>query len=135
MGDRRRAERERRQSERVRATFAVKSVVGPLVQLAQAEDVAPGGLTLLRPRGVALRPTTPVVLQFELPSAPGWETGEAAAGDGHAAVTALGVVVSDNGSGGFRRTGIRFTQISPEHRDRLHRFCSRALASAEAGLA
>lgn len=113
--DRRKAMRDRRGADRISAVFAVKSVVGRRVQLGQSEDVGPGGMTLRRPRGLVLRTGTPMSLTFELPE-----------GDAAREVVALGVVVSDTGTGSFRRTGVRFTHIHPEHQEALASFCSRA---------
>ena len=44
--DRRRAAEERRQAERVPAVFAVKKAIGKNVQLCQAEDITPSGMTM-----------------------------------------------------------------------------------------
>ena len=47
--DRRRTAADRRQAERVPAVFAVKKLVGPHMQLCQAEDISPGGMAIKRP--------------------------------------------------------------------------------------
>ena len=49
--DRRRASRDRRQTQRVPAVFAVKKAMGRNIQLCQAEDINPSGITIKRPRG------------------------------------------------------------------------------------
>jgi len=110
--ERRRVDRERRQSRRICAVFAVKNTIGSRIQLGQAEDIAPTGMTLRRPKDVPVLPLTPLDLRFALPGVR--ET---------IAVSAL--VVSDCRSGPFRRTGIRFTFIAPEHAALIARYCSR----------
>ena len=72
--DRRRAPQERRQTDRVPAVFAVKkAITGPEgrveghIQLCQAEDIAPAGMTIKRPRGSSVMPRTEIALSFALP--------------------------------------------------------------------
>jgi hypothetical protein len=117
--DRRRAPQERRQSDRVPAVFAVKKAVAgfdgrPLreVQLCQAEDIAPSGMTIKRPRGGAVLARTELALSFALP------------GSQHE-ISARGVVVSDTTSGSFRRTGVRFIALAPEHASLIAGYCRR----------
>lgn len=110
--ERRRADRDRRQDGRVPAVFAVKNRFGARVQLGQAEDIGPSGMTLRRPRDAPVLPLTPVALTFSLPGTP-------------AAIEAAALVVSDAGQGQFRRTGVRFTWIAPEHASLIARYCSR----------
>ena len=69
--DRRRASHERRQSDRVPAVFAVKKAIAGHdgtpsreIQLCQAEDIAPAGITIKRPRGSAVLARTEVALSF-----------------------------------------------------------------------
>lgn len=109
--ERRRADRDRRQDSRVLAVFAVRNVIGSRLQLGQAEDIAPTGITLRRPRDVPVLPQTPLSLSFDLPGA-------------EAPISVTGMVVSDQRRGPFRRTGIRFTEIPPESAERLAAFCS-----------
>lgn len=113
MEDRRRSARDRRKAGRVRSVFAVRSTVGGRVQLGQTEDVGPAGMTLRRPRGVVLRPMTPVLLTFELPGTA-------------VEMAVMGMVVSDTGAGGFRRTGVQFTRLAAEHESLLRDHCARA---------
>jgi hypothetical protein len=108
--DRRRAGRDRREALRVPAVFAVKSRVKSRIQLGQAEDIGPAGMTLRRPKDVPFGQGTTVVLTFALPG-----------GDDLLAVT--GVVVSDRLAGSFRRTGIRFAALAAETEQRLQHFC------------
>jgi hypothetical protein len=111
--DRRQAPLDRRQTSRVTAVFAVKNALpepGSAIQLCQAEDIAPAGMTIKRPRGSSVMPRTEVALSFALPG-----SGEE--------ITARGVVVSDTGAGGFRRTGVRFIAVQPEHAQLIAGYC------------
>jgi c-di-GMP-binding flagellar brake protein YcgR len=108
--DRRRAERDRRQALRVRAVFAVKGLIKGRMQLGQAEDIGPGGMTLRCPQDAPHPPQTPILLTFALPGTRGL-------------LGAAGVVVSDCLVGPFRRTGIRFTLLAPADEERIVRFC------------
>ena len=90
-GDRRRSHRERRTTVRVAAVFAVKSVARGRLQLGQAEDICPTGMTVRRPKDVALSPGTGLVLTFALPG-------------GGAMLRLSALVVSDRLYGSFRRT-------------------------------
>src|ERR1041384_324043 len=98
--DRRRAISERRETERVPAVFAVKKAVGRHVQLCQAEDVTPDGMSMKRPRGTFMVPRTEIDLTFSLPGS-------------QEEISARGVVVHDVIVGGFRRTGVRFIAVRP----------------------
>ncbi len=113
--DRRRSERERRAALRVPAVFAVKCVVGDCMQLGQAEDVGPGGLTMRRPEDLPLAPGAGVSLTFGLPGEP-------------ALVATHGVVVSDNLVGSCRRTGVRFLALPADEEHQIAAFCRIALA-------
>jgi len=92
------------------AVFAVKKSQAGAVQLCQAEDIAPGGITILRPRGASVQPSTEVSLAFALP------------GSGEEIAT-RGVVVNDTQAGGFRRTGVRFIALRPEHANLIAGYC------------
>jgi hypothetical protein len=109
--ERRRANRDRRQVGRVAAVFAVRNTVGSELQMGQAEDVGPTGITLRRPRNLPVQPETPLSLTFDLP--------------GVGRIDASGLVVSDRRYGPFRRTGVRFVNIAPEHVALLSEFCTR----------
>jgi hypothetical protein len=110
--ERRQADRDRRQDSRVLAVFAVRNVIGSRLQFGQAEDIAPSGITLRRPRDMPVLPQTPMSLSFDLPGA-------------QTPISVKGLVVSDQRHGLFRRTGVRFTEIPPESAERLAAFCSR----------
>jgi c-di-GMP-binding flagellar brake protein YcgR len=110
--DRRRTERERRQARRVAAVFAVKDTAGQRVQLGQAEDIAPSGMTLRWPKDAALGPECAVTLTFELP-------------DSGAPIAARGTVVNTHRSGRYRRTGVRFVALEPEAERRIAQYCAR----------
>jgi len=117
--DRRRAPQERRQIDRVPAVFAVKKAIagsGGLAsrqfQLCQAEDIAPAGMTIKRPRGSAVLPRTELSLSFALPGS-------------REEISARGVVVSDNSTGSFRRTGVRFIALAPQHAQLIAGYCRR----------
>ena len=110
--ERRRASRDRRETLRIPATFAVKNSAQGQIQLCQAEDIGPGGLTMKRPRDVSFAPRTTVALAFALPG-----TKEE--------IAAEAVITSDLGVGSFRRTGVRFIAIRPEHQQLIAGFCRR----------
>jgi hypothetical protein len=111
--DRRQVSRERRASRRIKAVFAVKKTVGTRVQLGQAEDIGPTGMTVRRPKDGGLPANTPVSLTFELPG-----TAEPIAADG--------VVINDVRAGIFRRTGVRFIGLRPEHQRLIASYCRRS---------
>ena len=101
------------------AVFAVKKAVsgsdgGPKrqVQLCQAEDIAPAGMTIKRPRGSAVLPRTELALSFALPGS-------------DEEISARGLVVSDASSGSFRRTGVRFLALAPHHAQAIAGYCRR----------
>lgn len=117
--DRRRAPQERRQCDRVPAVFAVKKAIGghdgqpsKQIQLCQAEDIAPAGMTIKRPRGSAVLARTEVALSFALPGS-------------RDEISARGVVVSDASAGSFRRTGVRFIGLAPAHQQMIAGYCRR----------
>jgi c-di-GMP-binding flagellar brake protein YcgR len=117
--DRRRAPNERRQTDRVPAVFAVKKAIAGhdgepsrQIQLCQAEDIAPAGMTIKRPRGSAVLARTEVALSFALPGS-------------HDEISARGVVVSDTSAGSFRRTGVRFIALAPLHAQLIAGYCRR----------
>jgi hypothetical protein len=110
MSDRRRAPADRRKSKRVPAVFAVKKLVGSGLQLCQAEDIAPSGMTIKRPRGTVVAPSTEVDLAFALPGSA-------------REISARGLVVSDVVSGSFRRTGVRFVALRPEYERMIAGYC------------
>jgi len=113
--DRRRAPQDRRQTSRIAAVFAVKKALTPAgspIQLCQAEDIAPAGITIKRPRGSSVMPRTEVALSFALPG-----SGEE--------ISARGLVVSDTSVGAFRRTGVRFIALQPEHAQLIAGYCRR----------
>lgn len=110
--DRRRISEDRRQTERVPAVFAVRKAIGRNVQLCQAEDVTPSGMTMKRPRGTFIVPRTEVDLTFALPGSA-------------EEISARGVVVHDVVVGSFRRTGVRFIAVRPEHAQLIAGYCRR----------
>jgi len=110
--DRRRAQRERREDERVPAVFAVKKALGKNVQLCQAEDITPSGMTMKRPRGTFIIPRTEIDLAFALPGS-------------NEEISARGVVVHDVVVGSFRRTGVRFIAVRPDHAQLIAGYCRR----------
>ncbi|HEY4392616.1 MAG TPA: PilZ domain-containing protein [Polyangia bacterium] len=117
--DRRRAPNERRQSDRIPAVFAVKKAIAGHdgtpsreIQLCQAEDIAPAGITIKRPRGSAVLARTELALSFSLPGS-------------RDEISARGVVVSDASAGSFRRTGVRFIALAPQHAQLIAGYCRR----------
>jgi c-di-GMP-binding flagellar brake protein YcgR len=117
--ERRRTANDRRRASRVAATFAVKNSAGGRIQLCQAEDIGPGGMTIRRPRDVSYLPSTPVALCFALPGT-------------RDEISAEGVIVNDTKAGTFRRTGVRFIAIRPEHQQLIASFCRVAPAARAA---
>src|SRR5690348_9875007 len=111
--DRRRTTADRRQAERVPAVFAVKKSLGRNVQLCQAEDITPSGMSMKRPRGTFIVPRTEIDLSFALPGS-------------EQEISARGVVVHDVVVGSFRRTGVRFIAVQPEHAQLIAGYCRRA---------
>jgi hypothetical protein len=110
--DRRHNNRDRRASARVPAVFAVKKSLAGSIQLCQAEDIGPAGITIRRPRGSSVRPATEIALAFALP------------GSGEEIAT-RGVVVNDSPVGSFRRTGVRFLTLRPDHAQLIAGYCRR----------
>jgi hypothetical protein len=111
--ERRKAAQDRRTSPRIPATFAVRQSSGGRIQLGQAEEIGPGGLTMRRPRGGAHLPRTEVTLRFQLPGT-------------RDEIDASGVVTHDSGAGSFRRTGLAFIALRSEHEQAIAAFCRRA---------
>jgi c-di-GMP-binding flagellar brake protein YcgR len=101
---------DRRGMPRRRAVFAVKRSQPGGIQLCQAEDIAPGGITILRPRGASVQPATEVSLAFALPGSA-------------EEIATRGVVTNDGVVGGFRRTGVRFIALRPEHARLIAGYC------------
>jgi hypothetical protein len=112
MVDRRRAERERRQTHRVSAVFAVRNGTGRGVVLGQAEDIGPKGMMLRWPRDATLGAAEPVAVSFTLPGA-------------ERPIEARVLVVSRRPSGRYSRTGVRFTTIAPSDAARIAEYCGR----------
>ena len=94
------------------AVFAVKKSLAGRVQLCQAEDIGPAGITIRRPRGVTVQPRTEVALAFALPGS-------------REEIAARGEVVNDAVVGSFRRTGVRFIALRPEDAQLIAGYCRR----------
>ncbi len=93
--------------------FAVKKSFAGRVSLCQAEDIGPSGMTIRRPRGTNVPARAEVTLAFALP--------------GYAEeIAAKGIVVSDGANGSFRRTGVRFIALRPEHERLIAGYCRTA---------
>ena len=107
--DRRRADRDRRLCRRVPAVFAVKNTIGAAVQLGQAEDIGLTGMALRWPKDALF--ASPVTLTFQLPG-----SGEAIAASAH--------VVNERSAGRYRRTGVRFTGLEPQHAALIAKYCA-----------
>jgi c-di-GMP-binding flagellar brake protein YcgR len=110
--DRRRTDEERRRTSRVAATFAVSEADGARVHLCQAEDIALGGMTIKHARGLSHELRTEVALRFALPGS-------------REEIVARGEIVSDGRVGHFRRTGVRFVSVRPEHQQLIAVYCRR----------
>lgn len=105
-------ESERRNTRRTSATFGVSEADGQGIHLCQAEDIAPGGMTIKHAPGLSHAPRTEVALRFALPGS----TQE---------IEARGEIVSDTKAGRFRRTGVRFIAVDPEHQQLIAAYCRR----------
>jgi hypothetical protein len=113
MIDRRQRLGDRRQALRVPAVFAVKESLAGRIELCQAEDIGPAGITIRRPSGGRVSPATEIALAFALPGSA-------------EEIAARGVVVSDGVVGAFRRTGVRFLALRPEHARLIAGYCRHA---------
>lgn len=113
--ERRRADRDRRESWRVPVVCAVRNTIAGRLYLGQAEDIGPGGITLRRPRDLPVLPRTAITLTFDLPGT-------------RATIDVDGLVVTDRRSGFFRRTGVRFVSPSAEQVALLGEFRRRGSA-------
>jgi c-di-GMP-binding flagellar brake protein YcgR len=102
--------RDRRVAERTPAVFAVKKSFGGRISLCQAEDIGTTGMTIRRPRGMTVPTHAEVALNFSLPG-----SGEE--------IVAKGVVINDGLEGGFRRTGLRFIALRPDHERLIAGYC------------
>ena len=103
------------------AVFAVKKAIGPNVQLCQAEDITPSGMTMKRPRGTFIVPRTEVDLAFALPGS-------------QEEISARGVVVNDVVVGSFRRTGRALHRGPPRARAADRRLLPPALVPSGRGV-
>jgi hypothetical protein len=112
MIDRRRLAEDRRAVSRTPAVFAVRKSFAGRVSLCQAEDIGPTGMTIRRPRGTTVPARAEVALSFALPGS-------------SEEIAAKGVVVNDGVSGGFRRTGVRFIALRPDHERLIAGYCRR----------
>lgn len=110
--ERRQTEEERRRAGRVAATFAVSEADGAHLHLCQAEDIAVGGITIKHARGLSHELRTEVALRFALPGS-------------REEIEARGEIVSDSRAGRFRRTGVRFIAVRPEHEQLIAAYCRR----------
>jgi hypothetical protein len=104
--ERRRSERDRRESWRIPVVCAVRNTIDGRLYLGQAEDIGPGGITLRRPRDLPVLPRTPITMTLDLPGT-------------RATLDLDGLVVTDRRTGFFRRTGVRFVGPSAEQVARL----------------
>jgi len=111
----RRRHSDRRRNQRVKSTFAVKSLLGVDVQLTQCEDLGTEGMTLRRPDSLPLLMGLPLTLSFDLPGASD-------------ELVVKATVVTDEQDGSFRRTGVHFATISPGLRGTLEAFCQQPTA-------
>jgi hypothetical protein len=69
-------------------------------------------MTIRRPRGTNVPEHSEISLSFALPGS-------------KEEIAAKGVVVNDGVSGGFRRTGVRFIALRPEHERLIAGYCRR----------
>jgi c-di-GMP-binding flagellar brake protein YcgR len=114
-GDRRTAassDADRRNANRASATFGVSEEDGTRIHLCQAEDIAIGGITIKHADGLSHDLRTEVALRFALPGST-------------EQIEARGEIVSDAKAGKFRRTGVRFIAVRPEHQRLIAAYCRR----------
>jgi c-di-GMP-binding flagellar brake protein YcgR len=104
------AEPERRNTRRTSTTFGVSEADGQGIHLCQAEDIALGGITIKHAPGLSHQPRTEVALRFALPGS-------------SEEIEARGEIVSDTKAGRFRRTGVRFIAVRPEHQQLIAAYC------------
>ncbi len=71
-------------------------------------------MAIKRPRGTIVPPRTEIALSFSLPGS-------------KEEISARGLVVSDASVGSFRRTGVRFIALRPEHAQLIAGYCRRRL--------
>jgi len=107
------SESDRRNANRTSATFGVSEADGTRIHLCQAEDIAIGGITIKHAPGLAHEPRTEVALRFALPGST-------------EQIEARGEIVSDTKAGKFRRTGVRFIAVRPEHQQLIAAYCRRS---------
>lgn len=115
-GDRRApasSDADRRNADRTSATFGVSEEDGTRVHLCQAEDIAIGGITIKHAAGLEHELRTEVALRFALPGS-------------SEQIEARGEIVSDAKAGKFRRTGVRFIAVRPEHQQLIAAYCRRS---------
>ena len=101
---------DRRRALRTPAVFAVKKSFAGRISLCQAEDIGPSGITIRRPHGTTVPPSAEVALSFSLPGSV-------------EEIAARGVVINDGVDGGFRRTGVRFIALRPDHERLIAGYC------------
>jgi PilZ domain len=109
---------ERRRALRTPAVFAVKKAFAGRISLCQAEDIGPSGITIRRPRGTMVPASAEVSLSFALPGS-------------DEEIAAKGVVINDGVDGGFRRTGVRFIALRPDHERLIAGYCRTQPRSAK----
>lgn len=115
-GDRRApasSDADRRNADRTSATFGVSEEDGKRIHLCQAEDIAIGGITIKHADGLSHELRTEVALRFALPGST-------------EQIEARGEIVSDTKAGKFRRTGVRFIAVRPEHQQLIAAYCRRS---------
>jgi len=115
-GDRRApaaSDADRRNASRTSATFGVSEKDGTRIHLCQAEDIAIGGITIKHADGLSHELRTEVALRFALPGS-------------SEQIEARGEIVSDAKAGKFRRTGVRFIAVRPEHQQLIAAYCRRS---------
>jgi hypothetical protein len=110
MFDRRKLDRDRRGATRTPAVFAVKKAFAGRISLCQAEEIGTSGITIRRPRGSTVPARAEVSLSFALPGS-------------QEEIAARGIVVNDGADGSFRRTGVRFIALRPEHERLIAGYC------------
>jgi len=101
---------DRRAALRTPAVFAVKKSFAGRISLCQAEDIGPSGITIRSPRGSTVPTRAEVALSFSLPGS-------------EEEIAARGVVINDGAEGGFRRTGVRFIALRPDHERLIAGYC------------
>jgi c-di-GMP-binding flagellar brake protein YcgR len=99
----------RRQTNRVPITIAVKKKVGHRTFVCQASDISADGIFLANVLEELHPPGAKCLLEFNLPGS-------------RTTISAHGRVVRQVANGCYHLTGVKFSTIAPSHRRLIHRY-------------